>query len=246
MDAYEHIVHLYDLEHDAFHDDASFFMNLIGEGPVLEVGCGTGRILEHIAHAGLEVHGIDVSQAMLNAARQRLTGLTNAHLHHMSVEKLDLPLTFRSTIWPLNVLWHLADHEAQLRSLRAVRAHMDDGGLLVVDLSNPFTMGDRQDGNEVRLRFQSDDGPSVVQGFSCAQDDEAEQVLHLSLWYDRIASDGTVRRTSTTLSLRYTYQFELKLMLDIAGFSVQQIYGSYDLEQYSSDSPNLLAVARAC
>jgi len=245
MDPYEHIVHLYDLEHDAFDDDASFFVNLLREGPVLEIGCGTGRIVERLARSGLETHGIDTSEAMLVAARKRLTGVANAHLHFMSVERLDLPRKFRSTIWPLNVLWHLPDLDAQVRSLQAVRAHMDAGGLLVVDLSNPLTMLDRQDGNEVLLRFQSGDGPNLVQGFSCSEDRAGDQMLELSLWYDRMETDGAVRRTATTVLLRYTYRFELELMLNIAGFRVRQTYGSYDLEPYTSDSPNLLVVGIA-
>lgn len=245
MDPYQNIVDLYDLEHDAFDDDASFFVNLVGEGPVLEIGCGTGRIVERLARAGFETHGIDTSEAMMTAARKRLTGVANAHVHLMSAEGLSLPRTFRSTIWPLNVLWHLPDLDAQVRSLRAVRAHMDPGGLIVVDVSNPLAMSDRQDGNEVRLRFQADAATEHVQAFSCARDQEAEQVLELSLWYDRIEPDDTVRRTTTFMPLRYTYRFELELMLRLAGFRVRHTYGSYDLEPYTSGSPNLLIVGIA-
>jgi SAM-dependent methyltransferase len=181
----------------------------------------------------------------LAAARQRLTGLDNAHVHLMSVENLDLPTTFQATVWPLNVLWHLPDLDSQVSSLRSVRAHLCAGGLLVIDLSNPLSMIDRQEGNEVRLRFQTHDGPMLVQGFSSARDLEAEQLLELSLWYDQTATDGTVRRTFTAVPLRYTFRFELELILHIAGFQVAQIYGSYDLEAYTTNSPSLLVVARA-
>jgi SAM-dependent methyltransferase len=245
MDPYQHIVEFYDLEHDAFGDDADFYLNLITEGPVLEVGCGTGRIVERLARAGLETHGIDPSEAMLAAARQRLAGVEHAHLYHMSVEQMELPYIFQSSILPLNVLWHLPDVGSQVRALQAVRHHMRAGGIMVVDLSNPLNMIDRQSTSEVRLRFQSDHGSDQVYGFSSAEDTEADQSLRLTLWYDVTGSDGTVRRTGTAFALRYTYRFELELVLNAAGFQVAQTYGSYDLEPYSADSTNLLMVGIA-
>ena len=245
MDPYQHIVQLYDLEHDSFEDDAALYLNLVGEGPVLEIGCGTGRIVERLVQAGLETYGIDQSEAMLAVARNRLAGLERAHVYLMSVEHLDLPYTFQSAIWPLNVLWHLADLETQLRSLRLVRRHMAEGGMLVVDVSNPLTMTDRQSASEVRLRFQSLHGTDRVYGFSSAEDAEAEQMLRLAMWYDVIGEDGAIRRIGTDFSLRYTYRFELELALTAAGFQVVQTYGSYDLEPYASDSTNVLMVGIA-
>lgn len=245
MDPYENIVEIYDLEHDAFDDDASFFANLVREGPVLEVGCGTGRIVAHLARAGLEVHGIDPSEAMLRAARERLKGLANAHVHQMSVQNISLNRVFPSVIYPLNVLWHLPDLSAQLDSLRQLRIHIEDGGMLVVDVTNPLNMLDRQGGNEIRLRFEARDGPTVVHGFSSADDLVAEQVLRLSLWYDRTYRDGTVKRIASSLRLRYTYRYELELMLLQAGFLTKQVYGSYDLEPYGADSSNLILVCVA-
>lgn len=245
MDPYQDIVEFYDLEHDAFNDDASFFTNLIQEGPVLEVGCGTGRIVERLARTGLEVIGVDASEAMLSAARVRLAGLANASVQSMSAESLSLPRRFQAVIWPLNVLWHLPSLQAQLDALRRVRSCMVEGGLLVVDLSNPLTLTNQRVGDGIQLRFHSQDNAVQIQSFSSTVDSPAEQLLDLSLWYDRIDAAGTVRRAITHIPMRYTYRYELELMLVSAGFRPGQTYGSYDLEPYGPDSPNLLTVARA-
>lgn len=245
MDPYERIVPFYDLEHDAFVEDRDFYLNLIQEGPVLEIGCGTGRIIEPLARAGLETHGIETSAAMLAAARRRLQGVPNAHLHQMSATALSLPDRFAWVIWPLNVLWHLTELETQIRALRAARAHSIAGGSIVVDLSNPLTMQDRQNAGEVRRRFGAKDGDDDVSGFSSAHDVESEQLLEIDLWYERVTPDGALRRSTTSLALRYTYRFELQLMLEAAGYRVRQLYGSYDLEPYDSDAPNLLLVGEA-
>lgn len=245
MDPYKDIVELYDLEHDAFDDDVSFFANLIQEGPVLEVGCGTGRIVDRLVRGGLEVHGIDTSEAMLAGARTRLAGLADAHVHQMSAEEITLPRRFQSAIWPLNVLWHLPDQAAQMRALKQVRACMLSGGLLVIDLTNPLTITNGGGTDAVQLRFRSNDLGTEVQGFSHTADLPAEQLLTLTLWYDRIDPEGTIRRASAVVAMRYTYRFELELMLASSGFRLGQIYGSYDLDPYEAESPNLLTVAIA-
>jgi SAM-dependent methyltransferase len=245
MDPYANIVELYDLEHDAFHDDVSFFANLIQDGPVLEIGCGTGRIVSQLVRQGLEVHGIDTSEPMLAAARRRVAGLPRAHLHHMNAEKISLPQMFQAAIWPLNVLWHLSDQDAQLRALKQVRAHMLVGSLLVVDLSNPLMIANGEGSAGVQLRFHSSDDVSEVQGFSSAVDVPSEQLLILTLWYDRIGAGGTVSRSTSVVTLRYMYRFELELMLVSSGFRLGEVYGSYDLDPYTANSPNMLVVAIA-
>ncbi len=245
MDPYRDIVEFYDLEHDAFDDDVSFFANVVQEGPVLEVGCGTGRIVERLARKGLEVVGIDTSGAMLSAARVRLVGLANASVQLMSVQALSLPPRFRTVIWPLNVLWHLPNLEAQVGALRQARSCLVEGGLLVMDLTNPLTLANQHLGDAVQLRFHSQGNGTQLQAFSSTVDSPAEQLLDLSLWYDQTDESGTVRRAITHLPLRYTYRFELELMLLSAGFRPGQTYGSYDLEPYEADSPNLLTVVRA-
>jgi hypothetical protein len=80
--------------------------------------------------------------------------------------------------------------------------------------------------------------------WSAVWDDEAEQLLDLSLNYDEVDA-GILRRTRSHLQLHYTYRFELELLLRSAGFRVGQIFGTYELDPYSSASPNLIAVATA-
>jgi SAM-dependent methyltransferase len=243
LDPYDNIVRFYDLEHDAFQDDVEFYLSAVREGPVLEVGCGSGRLLAALADTGLELYGIDTSAAMLAAATRRLESAANVSLQLASVEELDVPQRFRTVILPLNVLWHIDDAREQLGLLSAIRKRMVRDGLLVVDLSNPHTMIDRESGGEVRLRFALDEGDERVQCFSSAEDHPEEQLLTLSLWYDVTSQGGTVRRTASTIRLRYTYRFELELMLEAAGFLVSRVYGSYDLDPYDVGSGNLLVLA---
>jgi hypothetical protein len=67
--------------------------------------------------------------------------------------------------------------------------------------------------------------------------------LELDLLYDQLDAEGRVRRTNAHLELRYLYRYELELLLLHTGFRVRHLYGSYDLDPYTADSPNLIALA---
>jgi SAM-dependent methyltransferase len=63
--------------------EAEALRRLVGSGAtVLDIGCGTGRVMEHLAPWCSEVHGIDISQRMVEGGRERLAHLPNVHFHH--------------------------------------------------------------------------------------------------------------------------------------------------------------------
>lgn len=245
MNSYDLIARFYDYEHQSFRDDIDFYLQLLPPGPVLEVGSGTGRITGQLAEAGCEVWGIEPSLSMVELARQRLRSTKRAHLVVGRLEDLDLDVRFGAALLPLNTLWHFSDLEAQLTALRVIKRHLLPTGLLAVDLSNPLTMADRGAVGEVRRRFHVAVETGSVTGFSAAWDHEADQLIHLELWYDEVSADGVLRRTETELDLRYLFRPELELLLRHSGFRPGPVYGSYDLEAYGSASPRLIALAFA-
>jgi len=246
MDPYQEIAGHYDLEHDRWRDDVDFYLNIVRQGPVLEVGAGTGRVMEPLLEAGFEVWGVDSSPAMLERARARLTAHSQAHLVLGAIQDLKLDVTFNTALLPLNVLWHLDDVEARLTSLLTIRSHLAPGGLLVVDVTNPLTMAERGANGELRQRFCTMRGDHQVRAVSAAWDDDTEQLLRLALIYDEVDAAGLVHRSSAELRLRYVYRSELELLLRLAHFRLEQLYGAYDLAAYASESPNIIAVATAC
>jgi hypothetical protein len=71
-----------------------------------------------------------------------------------------------------------------------------------------------------------------------------QQTIHVTFVMDELDSEGNVKRTLFPFSIRYLFRFELELLLRHAGFEIEAIYGSYDLDEFSSDSPKMIAVAR--
>jgi SAM-dependent methyltransferase len=244
MDPYAEIAPFYDWEHDDFTDDVSFYLNVIQGGPVLDVGIGTGRIALAVANAGFEVVGVDVSDAMMALARKRLHGAQGVQLCRGPVAELDSRSRFSVALLSLNTLWHVTELNAQIEMLRAIGRRLIPGGLLVVDVSNPLTMADREGRGELRQRFRRVVDDRTVSAYSAAWDDEGEQILTLSLTYEETLSTGASRRTCAELELRYLYRFELELALGQAGLVLSHCYGSYDLQPYGSESPNLIVIAQ--
>lgn len=245
MDPYRDIAAFYDCEHDAFQDDISFYLDQVTEGPVLEVGSGTGRIMLPLLRSGLEVWGVDPSAAMLDRSRLRLARFSEAKLVCGTVADVAVEPRFRTVILPLNTLWHLPNTSSQLAMLREIRARVDEGATLLVDVSNPLSLADRGARGEIRERFSGPCGSEHLRVLSSAWDDQATQQLALSLTYDITDPAGSVRRVHAAMQLRYLYRYELELVLRSGGFASEDVYGSYDREPYRADSTNLLVVAEA-
>lgn len=242
-DPYATIAAYYDLEHAGFRDDVDFYLSVLRAGPVLEVGAGTGRLTLPLVRSGLEVWGVDTSPAMLSRARDKLAGYPGGHLMCGNILDLLLDVQFAAILLPLNALWHFADVEEQVRLLRQLRSRLQVDGMLVIDVSNPFTMVDRGTHGEMRQRFRIEESGRYIAGYSAAWDDPGRQQLQLSLSYEETASDGTTLRRHARLDLRYVYRFELELLLRLTDFQLDRLYGTYDREDYGEDSPNLIAVA---
>jgi hypothetical protein len=115
--------------------------------------------------------------------------------------------------------------------------------MLVVDLSNPLSLADRGAEGELRLRSSSARGDRRLTVSSAAWDDESAQTLRLCLFYDETEAQVSVQRSMAEFELRYLFRSELELLLRLCGFDLRQIYGSYDLDPYSSHSPGLIAIA---
>jgi SAM-dependent methyltransferase len=249
-DPYAQIAEFYDLEHDKFDDDVPFFLNSIAAvgDPVLELGCGTGRLLRPIAGAGYRVTGIDQSGPMLSRARVSLGRQFRDRVTLVHGSMSDFSDThggpFGTIIFGLNGLLHLTDPFAQRRAIASAKAALDPRGQLLIDVINPtfetLRAFDRSVVHEGAWKLK--DGSSIEK-FSIREVSNASQLIRTRIWYDIAAHDGTIRRVSTEFNQRYVTKHELALMLELEGFVEWQVYGSYELDPYDDDAPRLIIAA---
>jgi SAM-dependent methyltransferase len=249
LSSYDLFARFYDLEHIAFSEDIALYLNYAVrcDGPVLEVGCGTGRVSLALAQSGFDVAGIDHSVSMLALARTRLVeaGLSErVQFEKVDVCAFDSSEQFALAIYPLNGFLHLLTIEAQLSALSNIHSALLPGGFLIIDLPNPHTVFvPATDGQLVlRHRFDSPEGSSIT-SFASTQTDLADQVQYLTLLYDEMGDDRTVHRTIIEMELRFVYRYEMACLLRQTGYELDAVYGSYDLDPYDADSEIMLFVA---
>jgi SAM-dependent methyltransferase len=240
----------YDADYGAFDDDLPFYRELArrADGPVLEVMCGTGRLLLPLARAGLRLAGLDVSRAMLKLARERLAGagLTEqVELLEADIREQAPEGPFGLAIVAINSFMHLARPADQLAALARIHAALRPGGLLAIDLFNPDprALAEQHGALVLDKRFTLADG-AQVQKFVAQHADMAAQISHVTFIYDELDAAGRVSRHTLPFTMRWLYRYELEHLLARAGFALDALYGSYELDDYSAESELLLAVAR--
>ena len=239
----------YDWEHAGFEDDVAMYVGFAKRtgGPVLELACGTGRLLLPLLREGVRVVGVDSSEPMLEVARRALARAGLAHraeLHRADMRELALDERFRLGFVALDSFGLLRRRSDQLAALARVRDHLVSGGLLVLDVANGNLRGGEAR-DELLLQHVGVDPASgrPLSKWTARSTDLAGQVDYFTYLYDEVRQDGTVVRRTAELQLRYFGRFELELLLERADFAVEALYGSYDLAPFTSESERLIAVA---
>jgi SAM-dependent methyltransferase len=249
---YEKIAGYYDLIHASLTADMPLVLMLArqGKGPVLELGCGTGRLLLPLARAGNRVIGLDNSAAMLEKARERLSAeppevQNRVRLVEADMADFELGEQVRLAILPYNTLLHL-ERAAMEQTLKAVGQHMDDNGRLFIDVVNPMLASQTPDDRMLtleRLMVDPETGETVAQ-MASSWVDLQEQTLHVTWLFDASPPEGgPVRRMVVQADYHYLYPHEVELMLKTAGFRMARIYGGYDGRPFDEESERLLVLA---
>ncbi|MEO8538916.1 MAG: class I SAM-dependent methyltransferase [bacterium] len=248
-DPYATDAEFYDAIHGDFRDDTGLWASFAGrtDRPVLEVGCGTGRIALELSRQGYAVTGIDPSSAMLGVARRKAEDdaidvtFIEGHVSDLTLEQEHYGLI----LLPLDVFLYCADGEEQRDTLRCLASSLVFNGLIAIDLPGPASGLDPDSNGVQRLVFSGETAAGT--NFDCwhlHEDDLAEQTRYLRVTYETPGEDGLVRRRVSEHQLRYLYRYELEYLLADCGLVLSDIYGDYDLGPLSNDSERMVAIAR--
>jgi len=172
-------------------------------GPVLEVGCGIGRVLIPIARAGEEITGLDLSPSMLAVCRHNLaqeSTETQARVRLVEGDMRDFDLTqqFALITLPFRPFQHLETAEDQIACLNTIHRHLAPGGRVVLDLFNPsiphLAAPERLEEFGDEPEFTIPDGRRVLRRARITGRDYFSQVQDTELNYYVIQPDGRVER----------------------------------------------------
>lgn len=249
---YATIARYYDAEHTDKTDDLILYSELASayDGPMLDVGCGTGRVMFHLAQEGYMVHGIDSEYAMLERAKIKLSAFSHARdklrFHHGDVLTYEFETTFKLIALSYNALMHFHEQETQIALLKRLRQCIDADGLLVIDLPNAGEAFGSPDSDTITLErtfIDSETGHLVMQQ-ATSYLDRAEQLMRVNWIYDEVTEDGTLKRTLAPVLFRYFFAAEIRLLLQIAGFDVDEIYGSPDRDPFEDGCERMIVIAK--
>jgi SAM-dependent methyltransferase len=237
---------LYAAHHGLYKEDLPFWLDLAArqKGLVLELGCGTGRVLLPLAQAGYRVIGLDNDLDMLRYLRTHCPAdLQPAPLCYMGdIAGFRLGIQCALILLPCNT-WSTLSSDQRAQALNCIRQHLLPGGLFAVSIPAP----------DLLLSLPARSDPQIEEHYPHPEDGSMVQVSsgwrrgrrHFTVtWhYDRLMPNGEVRRLTARvrhdLASARQYQDELAA----AGLAVQAVYGDFEHSPYSTASQELILVA---
>ena len=246
------LAQLYDLEYDDWDEDSAFWQSFAARtgGPIVELGCGTARALAPLAQRGYRVVGIDSSRAMLERAEERFQayGIDDEgfQLVCKPMESAAISEPGRLVFSALNAFAHLTTPLQQTQALDAAHRMLHPEGLLVLDLFNPLTQEYDERDRMVTLRNVLADPRTgaPIQQFEVWEVDRDTQVVQITYLYDHLQADGSIRRTTTTFPMRYSYRYEIEARLAQSNFAIENVFGSYEADPFTGSEEKMIFVAR--
>ena len=236
--------------------DVAFFVEAAKEsgGLVLEVGCGTGRVLIPTAQAGIDIVGLDLSPHMLDVCRERLLRepedtRSKVQLVQADMRDFELGRAFKLVTTPFRPFQHLTTVDDQLSCLECIRRHLIKGGRLILDIFNPSLEALVRDnlGEEVgeEPAFTTPDGRRVVRRHKIVSRDRFNQINDVELIYYVTHPDGREERLVHSFPMRDLFRFEAEHLLVRSGFEIEHVYADFDKNPYGSEYPGeLMFVAK--
>jgi SAM-dependent methyltransferase len=235
-----------------FHDlryglDYYFDLARQADGPVLDVACGTGRVLIPLLQAGVDVEGVDLFAPMLERLQRKVQPLGfQPHLHQADMRAFQIPRRFALVIIPFNSFVHNLTSAAQIETLRCCREHLLPGGLLAFDAFFPGVEYLSQPQN-IRVLEMETPHPATglpIRIFDTRTFDRIAQIQHSVNDLEELDAHGQVATTHrSATSIRWIFKSEMELLLHLAGFARWEIYGDFDRRPLERETDAMIVQA---
>lgn len=229
----DHIAEVYDEWYTALDAEGAVALlaELAGPGPLLELGIGTGRIALPLVRRGVEVHGIDASEAMVGKLRAKPDG-DRIPVAIGDLADVDIDGEFSLVCIPFNTIFCLLSQDDQLRCFRNVAAKLTKDGVFVVDAFVP-DLSRFERNQRVGLEELEDDRVRI----EASKHDPVNQ---------RVESRHIVLTEQGArfypLKIRYAWPSELDLMARLAGLRLRERWGGWRRQPFDASSVTHVSV----
>lgn len=250
---YDQWADIYDSVYSYVTSDIPFYVEEAqnSKGPVLELGCGTGRITIPIAETHIEIVGLDSSSRMLDVARGKQTLANESRSPVTFVEgdmrDFDMGKKFRLIIIPFRGFLALLNVSDQVDTLLKIRDHLAPGGHLIFNVFVPdIDMLGQVGDTPYHLRDVTDPATGVTRVlWQQSSYDIYNQIIHTRLTIETLDTSGVVaEKMYRDFQLRYAHRWELHHLLRMCGFHVVDVYGDFDRSPLDETSAEMIWIAR--
>lgn len=202
---------------------------LAGEGRALELAIGTGRIALPLAARGVDVHGIELSRAMVARLREKPGGgRIDVSIGDMATTQVEG--TFAVVYLVFNTIMNLTTQEAQIACFANAASHLSPGGRFVVEVMVP-QLRRLPPGQTIHPFHVGDDHLGL---------DEYDVVTQGLVSHHVAFRDGRAERTA--VPFRYVWPSELDLMARLAGMALEHRWGGWRREPFTAESTDHVSV----
>lgn len=240
---------LFDVLFHDFRYGLDFYLDLARQagGPVLDVACGTGRVLIPLLQAGVDGEGVDLFAPMLERLQRKAQALgLQPRLHHADMAAFQLPRRFALIVIPFNSFVHNLTQPAQIATLRNCREHLLPGGLLAFDAFFPGVgyLTQPQNHREMEMETAHPTTGLPVRIFDTRTFDRIAQIQHSVNEIQELDAQGQVTATHrSATSIRWIFKNEMELLLQIAGFARWEIHGDFDRRSLENETDAMIVQA---
>lgn len=224
------------------------------EGPVLELACGTGRILIPIAESGIEIVGLEASSDMLNLAKEKVSKLTDETQNLIELIQGDmcnfsLGRTFNTILIPFRSFQHVLTPEDQRKSLLCIKEHLTDNGRLIIHIGdvNHFAIASSAGGTPIRKmhEFLHPETENRVIFWWSRECDVANQISTSHYIFEEIDAEGqTLSRDHVFEETRHTFRYEMQYLFELCGFQVLELWGDFNRGPYRQGKEQIWLVQK--
>lgn len=241
---------IYDRVHAYLTEDIPFYVEqaVASGGPVLELGCGTGRVSVPIAQTGVPIVGVDISPRLIGVAKSKAQAAGVSHrcaFHVGDMREVNLQRRFPLVIMPFRPFQSMLSVADQRAALERIRLHLAPQGRLVFDVWTPeaHILAD-----EAATPAHFRDVPDPATGHTLClwlnnSWDHLHQINSVRLIIDEVDGEGVVvRRLHRDFQVRYTFHYEMQHLLSACGFRVAELYGGFQRQELDEDSEDMVWV----
>jgi SAM-dependent methyltransferase len=206
----------------------NFLADLVGPGPTLEFGIGTGRVAIPLAARGFEVHGIELSPAMVDELRESAAPNVTTVVGDFATTRV--PGAFSLVFLLRNTITNLTTQDEQILAFHNAAAHLRVGGCFVVENYLPALRS--LPPGQTRRVFQS-----TLDHVAIEEYDFVAQIAISRHWW---VIEDTLRTFESPH--RYVWPAELDLMAELAGMKLRDRWADFEHSAFTEDSASHVSV----